>query len=291
MNPTSQASIPQATPLTKPLVKPLSEERERELLKDTTSYVYQSEDGVDCQAHCFLPKGHEFAQPKPVILFFHGGLWDKSMVTQFAPHAMHFASRGMVAVCAEYRVADKNNTTPEDAMEDAHMAVLWLKHNATELGIDPSLICVAGAASGAHMALSLAMHPETMEMDGINSRPHCVIGLSSLVNTTKKGIQHDKFADSKRAHKFSPSNLIKKKLPPMLLIHGKADTITPYDHVARFAKVMKRKKNDFELIDFEAMNHSFFNFNVSAQHFEIALNSMDAFLANHGYIEPMEYGE
>ena len=49
------------------------------------------------------------------------------------------------------------------------------------------------------------------------------------------------------------------------------------------------EKNQCELIDFEAANHSFFNFNVSAKHFEITLNSMDAFVVGLGYIEPMEY--
>ena len=75
----------------------------------------------------------------------------------------------------------------------------------------------------------------------------------------------------------------------MLLVHGKADTIAPYEPVARFAKTMKRKKNKCELIEFEAMNHSFFNFNVSAKHFEITLNAMDAFLVSLDCIEPVDY--
>ncbi|MCP5535842.1 MAG: alpha/beta hydrolase [Akkermansiaceae bacterium] len=269
--------------------KPLSEERERELLKDAQSYIYQSEDGFELVAHCFFPENHDASELKPAIVFFHGGLWDVSMTTQFAPHCMHFASRGMLAVVVEYRVASKHQATPEDALEDAQMAMLWLKHNHVTLGVDPNRIIAAGAASGAHMALSLAMLPEVIEVDGYSPRPLGVIALSSIVDTTKKGGEHNRFADSKKAALHSPSKLIRKGLCPMLIVHGKSDTIVPYEPVARFAKALKRKKNKCEFIDFEAVNHSFFNFNVSAKHFEITLNAMDAFLVSLDCIEPMEY--
>ncbi len=278
-------TISPATPIT----APLSEERERELLKDAQSYFYQVEDGLELVAHCFFPPNHDASMAAPAIVFFHGGLWDVSMPTQFAPHCMHFASRGMVAVAVEYRVATKHQASPEDAIEDAQMAMLWLRHNHATLGIDPNRIIAAGAASGAHMALSLAMLPEVLEVDGFTARPLGVIALSAIVNTGKKGAEHERFRDAKKAHKESPSNNIRKGLPASLIIHGKSDTIVPHAEVAKFARLMKRKKNPCEFIDFEAVNHSFFNFNVSARHFELTLNSMDAFLVSLDCIEPMEY--
>ena len=57
----------------------------------------------------------------------------------------------------------------------------------------------------------------------------------------------------------------------------------------KFAKAMSRKKNKCALIEYEGMNHSFFNFNVSAKHFELTLNAMDAFLVNLDCIEPVSY--
>ncbi|MBT8043952.1 MAG: alpha/beta hydrolase fold domain-containing protein [Verrucomicrobiae bacterium] len=272
-----------------PATVPLSEERERELLKDAQSYIYQSEDGFELVAHCFFPENNDTSELKPAIVFFHGGLWDVSMSTQFAPHCMHFASRGMVAVAVEYRVSAKHQSSPEDAVEDAQMAMLWLKHNHAALGVDPNRIIAAGAASGAHMALSLAMLPDVIEIDGYSPRPLGVIALSAIVDTTKKSKEFERFRDAKLAVKHSPSKLARRGLCPMLLVHGKSDTIVPYEPAARFAKLMKRKKNKCEFIDFEAANHSFFNFNVSARHFEITLNSMDAFLAGLDCIEPMEY--
>ena len=60
--------------------KPLSEERERELLKDATSYVYEIGDNFSLNTHCFFPENHQVEKLKPAIIFFHGGLWDVSMI-------------------------------------------------------------------------------------------------------------------------------------------------------------------------------------------------------------------
>ncbi len=278
-----------ASPQIGPATTPLSEERERELLKDAITHLYQKESSYELTAYAFNPPNHDIAELKPAILFLHGGLWDVSMPTQFAPHCLHFASRGMVALTVEYRVNAKHGTSPLDAFVDAQMAMIWIRHNHAGLGIDPNRIIVAGAASGAHMALSLAMQPDIMDIDGYNARPQGIIALSALVNTTRKGMESDRFGDVKTAAKKSPSTNVRKKLPPSLFIHGKADTIVPYDHITKITKALKRKKNHCELVDFEGANHSFFNFNVSAKHFEIVLNSMDAFVSDLGYIEPVDY--
>ena len=277
-------------PQTGPSPAPLSEERERELLKDAKEHIYQQEDGCELKAYCFNPPNHDPAELKPAIIFFHGGLWDVSMPTQFAPHCLHFASRGMVAVCVEYRVDTKHQASPIDSFEDAQMAILWLKHNYASLGVDPNRIIAAGAASGAHMALSLAMQPKALEIGGHHSRPQGVIALSALVNTTRKGMESARFGHHKVARDYSPSSHVQKGIVPSLFPHGKADTIVPHEHIVKFTKALKRKKNQCELIDFDGANHSFFNFNVSATLFEIVMNSMDAFVSNLGYIEPIEYG-
>ncbi len=269
--------------------KPLSAERNLELLKDAESYAYSTVDDTHLVAHCFFPEQHQAGDSKPAIIFFHGGMWDVSMATQFAPHAMHFASRGMVAVIVEYRVSSAFNATPENAIEDAEGAMLWLKNNHRELGLDPNRITAAGAASGAHMALLLAMQPGNEASETYSARPLGVIALSAIVDTTKKGIAMDRFIDSKNAIQLSPSKLVGKGMCPMLLVHGKADTIVPHQHIAKFAKAMNRKKNKCELIEYEGMNHSFFNFNVSSKHFELTLNAMDAFLVNLDCIEPIDY--
>lgn len=272
---------------------PLSAARKLELLSGSYPYVYQSENGIDLNAYCFYPDGHRpgepTCEPLPAIIFFHGGLWDVSMVTQFSPHAMHFASRGMVAIVVEYRVEALHHTSPEESFEDCQMAMQWLRHNHAELGVDPDRIVAAGAAAGAYMALGLAMRKKLPEIDGFHSRPQAVICVSAIVSTHRRCIDLQRFPNAKQSTRGNPYLLARRKLPPCLMVHGKSDTIAPHYLVADFVKMMRRKRNKCELIDFDACNHSFFNFNVSPEHFEITLNTMDAFVAELGYIKPMEY--
>lgn len=279
--------------LPQPSSAPLSAERKLELLSGSYPYTYQSENGVELSAYCFFPEGQEPGSKdltaKPAILFFHGGHWDVSLVTQFSPHAMHFASRGMVAIVVEYRVETPHQASPDEAFDDAQMAMQWLRHNHAELGIDPERIIAAGSASGAYMALSLATRKKLPEIDGISSRPQAVIAVSSFVHISRRSVDMKRFPNAKQASKNHPLNNVRRKLPPCMMIHGKSDTIAPHYLVSDFVKAMKRKRNTCELIDFDACNHSFFNFNVSPKHFEIALNSMDAFVADLGYIPPVEY--
>jgi acetyl esterase/lipase len=281
---------------------PLSTQRKLELLHGSYPYIFRTvkdSEGNDTELHayCFYPEGMEPEQEeselKPVILFLHGGCWDVSMVTQFSPHAMHFASRGIVAIVAEYRVDSTHHSSPEDAFEDAETLMLWLKYNHESLRIDPNRIIIAGAACGAYMALSLAMRkkksPKRGYAAGFTSQPQGVIAISSIVHSGRRAIDHRRFPNAKQPSKNHPINNVRRKLPPCLMIHGKADTIAPYYMVFDFVKMMRRKRNRCDLIDFDACNHSFFNFNVSPEHFEITLNSMDAFLAELGYIPPIEY--
>lgn len=266
-------------------VAPIGESRDRELLKSASSYAYSSEGGTDLLAHAFFPEGAA-ATGRPAVAFFHGGFWDNPMVTQFVPHCLHFASRGVVAVTFEYRVSSRNGTGPTEAIEDAKAALLWLHENAELLGIDPEKIVVAGAAGGAFLALHLAMQKASKDPD-TQPRPKAAILFSALVNTTPKGQLADHFPDNRAAKASSPTSLLRRKLPPMLFLHGKADRVTPFEEVASFCRRMKWRSNKCTLLDFNGAEHSFFNFNVSQANFEMTIRAADGFLVEQALLPPI----
>ena len=74
------------------------------------------------------------------IVFFFGGGWVGGTPKQFFPHCTYLASRGMVAISAEYRVKDRHGVTPLECVLDGKSAVRWVRAHASELGIDPTLI-------------------------------------------------------------------------------------------------------------------------------------------------------
>ena len=268
-------------------VAPIGEARDREILKDAATYVYQERPQGPVQAHMFFPESKTVA-PRPVIVFFHGGFWDTPTPTQFVPHCLHFTGRGAVTVAAETRTSARHGTGPLEAIEDARDLIRWLRHNADTFNLDPERVTIGGAAGGAFLAL-LATMPKAKQMppvDGLDCRPQALVLFSALVNTAGKGPACSRFPDSKTAKRMSPSQLIRRKLPPMLFFHGKSDRITPFDEVERFRRKMRFWGNSCELVDFERADHSFFNFNVSHKNFELTIGAADRFLVEQGLLPP-----
>jgi acetyl esterase/lipase len=270
-------------------VAPIGEARDREILKDAATYIYQERPQGPVQAHLFFPENTSDS-PRPVVVFFHGGFWDSPTPTQFVPHCLHFASRGAVAVAAETRTSVRHGTGPLEAIDDARDLIRWLRHNADTFNLDPNRVVIGGAAGGAFLAL-LATMPKVKQLppvDGLDCRPQALILFSSLVNTAIKGQANERFPDSKSAKRLSPSQLIRRKLPPMLLFHGKNDRITPFEEVERFRRKMRFWGNSCELVDFQRSDHSFFNFNVSHKNFEMTIGAADRFLVDRGLLPPGE---
>lgn len=265
----------------------IGEARDRRLLEDASSYVYHQTPQGEVLAHVFLPKTPAVV-PRPVVVFFHGGLWDTPMATQFVPHCLHFADRGAVAVAAETRLSSRHGTGPLEAIEDARELIRWLRQHTSTFNLDPARITVGGAAGGALLALLTAMPKEKdlLPVDGVSCRPQALILFSAIVNAAAKGPVAERFADAKTAKQCSPTSLVRSKLPPILLFHGTADRIAPFAEVKRFRSRLRWRRNACELIDFKRADHSFFNFNVNHDYFEMTVAAASQFLIKHGLLDP-----
>lgn len=268
-------------------VAPIGEARDREILKDAATYVYQERPQGPVQAHLFFPENPS-PEPRPLVVFFHGGFWDTPTPTQFVPHCLHFASRGAVAVAAETRTLSRNGTGPVEALDDARDLIRWLRHNADTFNIDPSKVVIGGAAGGAFLALMTAL-PSAKQLppvDGLDCHPQALLLFSALVNSAAKEPASARFPNSGSAKRLSPIRQLRWRLPPMLFFHGKSDRITPFDEVERFRRKARWRRNSCEVIDFAGADHSFFNFNVSHKNFEMTLGAADRFLVEHGLLAP-----
>ncbi len=271
-------------------VAPIGEARDREILKDAATYIYQERPQGDVQTHVFFPENMMSGPPRPVVVFFHGGFWTAPTPTQFVPHCLHFTSRGMVAVAAETRTESRNGTGPQEAIEDARDLIRWLRHNADTFNLDPSRVIVGGAAGGALLALLTAMpRPKALPLvDGLACQPQALVLFSALVNTVVRGQAQSRFPDTRTAKRFNPLSMVRRKLPPMMFFHGKSDRVTPFVEVERFYRKLRFWGNACKLVDFEKADHSFFNFNVSHRNFELTIRAVDRFLVDLGFLHPEE---
>jgi acetyl esterase/lipase len=265
-------------------------DRNRELLKSAREEVYKRKGDVSLHAYIWEPEhGKSPPYPRSVAAFFFSSGWDKGQVSQFAPHCVYFASRGMTTVAFDYRVHSKHNTGPHEAMADARSAIRWLRMNAVELGINPGKIVAVGGSGGAHAVVSAAMlegYDDPADDASLSAVANAFVLFNPVIDTTKKGFGFERFPDPAAAKAANLIKAIRKGLPPMLLMHGTADRVVPFDGSYTFTKKMGRKKNACRLIEFEGQNHGWFNFNLSFDMYSATLTEMDRFLVELGLIEP-----
>ncbi len=273
-------------------VDPLSMmDRNRTLLADTTCYAYKQSDGVDMEAYVFPVPGEAPPEGRPAILFFYSSTWDSGLVSQFAPHCLYFANRGMQPVLFDYRVTSRfPAATPADAMADVRSAIRWARHHAEDLGVRPDAIVTCGAAAGAHAALAAAMlkdFDDPADDPAISCIPDALILFSPILDFTKKGVGRSKFPDKKMARRADLMKHPRRRMPPMIIFHGTADRVVPYENSQRFRRKMWWRGNTCKLRPFETQGHGFFNFNVNPRLYELTISEADAFLVEKKFLQPI----
>mgnify|MGYP002401738119 CR=1 FL=1 len=265
-------------------------DRTRELLKTAQEEIYKTIDGIDLSAYLWQPSPDKAPSgPKSVAAFFFSSGWDNGQVSQFAPHCVYFASRGMLTVAFDYRVSTRNGGGPLQAMADARSAIRWLRLNAVELGINPGKIVGVGGSGGGHAIASAALlsgFDDPGDALDINPVPNAMVLFNPVTDTSKAGFGLERFPDAGTAKAANLIRAIRPGLPPMLIMHGTGDRVVPFQGSYEFARKASKKKNQCRLIEFEGQGHGFFNFNLSFERYEATLMAMDEFLVELGMIEP-----
>ena len=121
-------------------------------LPDSRAEVYKTIGDVKLKIYIYEPKSHKAGVKRPAIVFFFGGGWRGGTPKQFQEHCRYLASKGMVAMTADYRVSSRQGTKPFHCVRDGKSAVRWIRQNARRLGVDPGRIATGGGSAGGHVA-------------------------------------------------------------------------------------------------------------------------------------------
>ncbi|MCL4401826.1 MAG: alpha/beta hydrolase [Acidobacteria bacterium] len=265
--------------------------------------VYKKASGVDLKLYIFNPAGLAATDKRAAIVFFFGGGWTSGSPSQFEHQCRYLASRGMVAITADYRVQSRNDVKVVECVRDAKSAIRWVRQNAGRLGIDPNRIAAGGGSAGGHLAAAVGLVPgldEPGENPAVSSRPNAMVlfnpavilapvsGMETLEKQEQK--KHSDMAARTGIDpaRISPYHHIVKGAPPAIIFHGKADTTVPYATVELFAKKMTEMGNRCELAGFDGQKHGFFNYGRSEgnKYYDAALKKTDEFLVSLGYLKP-----
>ena len=258
--------------------------------------TYKEIDGVTLKLWIFEPKGRERDKALPAIVFFFGGGWQSGSPEQFERQSRHLASRGMIAIVADYRVASRHRVTADRCVADAKSAIRWVRSNAKGLGIDPDRIVAAGGSAGGHLAACTATIvglDEPTEDAKVSSVPSALALFNpAVVLAPYQGLMEDGKSGANLGKRLgvsprelSPIHHIRAGLPPAIIFHGKKDATVPYATVEAFEKAYAAAGNRCELVGYPEAGHGFFNFRKGSEgdHHD-TLMKLDRFLVSLGYL-------
>lgn len=257
----------------------LAQERD---FKPDKEIVFKSFEKDPLELNVFLPEGWKAGDKRPAIVFFFGGGWRSGTPAQFFPQSRYLASRGMVAVSAQYRTSNSHGTSPFECVADGKSAVRWMRKHASELGIDPDRIAAGGGSAGGHVAATTGVIDglnEKGEDSSISSKPNALVLFNPVTDISK--IQ--RWGD--RALEGSPLQHVNLGDPPTIVFHGRADSTVPFATAEAFCEAMQDAGNRCELVGFEGRPHGFFNYTRSRVAYTNTVWHMDRFLASLGYLE------
>src|SRR3954465_7508711 len=140
--------------------------------------TYKTIDGTKLNLYVYYPEGHKPTDKRPAIVFFFGGGWTNGSPTQFEQHCKHLASRGMVAITADYRVASRQQVKAVECVKDAKSAIRYVRKEAARLGVDPNRIAAGGGSAGGHLAACVGVvkgFDESSEDASISSVPNAIV--------------------------------------------------------------------------------------------------------------------
>jgi acetyl esterase/lipase len=186
-------------------------------------------------------------------VIIHGGGWRAGSKRDRAYRdlLMHYALKGYVTVSVEYRLTGE---APIPAcIEDVKCAVRWLRAHAKEYQVDPGHIGAYGHSAGAHLAMMLAMCPASAGADHEGGWEQFSSQVTSAAGGSTPTTLPSRMPD---AQKWSPATYISADTPPLLLIHGTADTVVKVEGVDSFVEKLKVDgAKDVTYVRLEGGNH------------------------------------
>ena len=228
--------------------------------------TYKAADGLDIPAYLTLPLGKP---PKnlPLIVFPHGGPAVRD-TKEFDWWAQAMAAQGYLVLQPNYR----GSATTTDHLQAGYGE--WGRKMQTDLSdgvrylvkegmVDPARVCIVGASYGGYAALAgVTLDPGVyrcaVAVAGISDLKHMVKSVDSFNSSERRYWQRFMGASGPNdpvLEQISPIKHVDAITVPVMLIHGKDDTVVEYDQSSDMYDAMKHKKKDVEFVKLKNEDH------------------------------------
>jgi acetyl esterase/lipase len=239
----------------------------------TNGVEYARPDGKSLRFDLFRPFPR--VAPVPLVLNIHGGGWRDGTRDQLVEYSYDFAANGFATAQIDYRLSGDGGVFPAPVADILH-AIRYFRANATALEIDPDRIALFGASAGGHLAMLAGLSKDASIYDptrpaGESSDVKAVISLFGPTDLTVYpppeqadirallesflGRPLDQAAELRIA--ASPIHYVRADGPPLLIIHGAADTTVSIDQARRLVDALRLASQPYVYLEIPDMDHLF----------------------------------
>ncbi|MDE1165775.1 MAG: alpha/beta hydrolase [Pseudomonas sp.] len=193
----------------------------------------------------------------PVVVFFYGGSWNSGDRGDYRFVGEALASRGIIAVVADYRLYPQ--VRYPSFLEDGAKAVAWTHRHIGQYGGDAHRLFLMGHSSGAYNASMLALDPRLLNAVGLApSDIRGWIGLAGpydFLPIENKDVKPVFFFPNSPPDS-QPINHVAKGAPPALLIASSSDNlVNPQRNTAGLAQKLRDNGVPVEEFYYSRTNH------------------------------------
>lgn len=237
--------------------------------EQTRGIQYSSRRGQDLVLDVLRP-----ARPNGLgVLVMVSGSWKSSRAGLNPALVAPLLRRGYTIFAVHH--GSQPEFTVMEIVEDVRRAVRFVRHHAREYGVDPDRLGVSGGSSGGHLSLMIATRggpgrdyaPDPVDRAGDTVQAVAVFfPVTDLLNLGKStenagdggppksfvrafGPESTNLAVWKViGREVSPIYHITSNLPPVLIVHGDADTLTPLEQSEWFVARAKEVGREVKLV-------------------------------------------
>ena len=193
---------------------------------------------------------------KPVMVFLYGGSWDSGRRQDYRWVGRALAAQGFLTIVPDYRLVSEIKFPGFE--DDCAAAVRWARDHAAEHGGDPDKIVIIGHSAGAYNAVMLGLDRHFLDKAGVpQSAIRGVIGLSGPYDfyPWDTPVSETAFGSYPDPLQTQPVTFARADAPPLLLLHGSADTTVRPRNVARLEARMKVAGGRVQTKIYEGVDH------------------------------------
>lgn len=193
----------------------------------------------------------------PVVVFFYGGSWNSGARGDYAFVGEALASRGIVAVLADYRLYPQVRYPL--FLEDSARAVAWTRAHIRKFSGNPQRLYLMGHSSGAYNAAMLALDPGLLNAVGMS--PEDLSGWIGLAGPydflpIENPQVRPVFFWPDSPPQSQPINHVRSGEPPALLIAATKDNlVNPARNTAGLARKLREAGVPVQDLYYSRPNH------------------------------------